>query len=200
MTEVPGTQTPPQGTPAPEQTGQNTLPPAPVVSREKELEQKLIEAEAQKEHWRSKYDRDITNVQQPVTPEPSEDVFSDEGKAILQKYVTPLESKITSLEDQLALKDIQAKFPELKELNSEFEEYRKEYPRHKLENVAKLFLDEKGLGPSQPRKGLEQATGGPRNAPSLGKMTAEEVKQLRETNFKLYQDKLMRGEIQIANS
>jgi hypothetical protein len=127
---------------------------------------------------------------------PSEnEVFSDEGKIIVQKYVEPLKETIISLEDKIALKDLQIQYPVLKDLLSEFNEYRKEYPRHKLDNVAKLFLTEKGL--IEPtRKGLERQTGGTRT-PSMSGQTAEDVKKLRETNYKKYQEMVRNGQIQI---
>jgi hypothetical protein len=190
-----GKQTPPlNGNPAGEQTPQNTVP---TVDPEKEqLNQKIIELEAQKEHWRTKYERDITSV--PVTPEPSnaDGIISDEGQAILKQHIAPLQQTIQSLEDRLALKDLQAAHPQLKELSSEFEDFRKEYPRTKLENVAKLFLSEKGfLEPKRP--GLEQSTGGPRVAPKVG-MTLEEFDKLRDTNFRLYQEMVQKGQVPTA--
>lgn len=186
-----GEQTLPQGTPAGEQTPQNT----PAVDPEKEqLKSKIVELDAQKEHWRTKYERDITNV--PLTPEPSDAVISDEGQAILQQHIAPLQRQVSSLTDQLALKDLQVAYPQLKELASEFEEFRKDYPQTKLENVAKLFLSEKGfLEPKRP--GLEKTTGGPRVAPQVG-MTLEEFDKLRDTNFKLYQEMIAKGQIPTA--
>lgn len=121
--------------------------------------------------------------------------FSDEGKLIVEKYVTPLQQTVVSLQDELALKDVQAQFPMLKELSGEFDEFRKDYPRHKLANVAKLFLSEKGLIDT-PRQGLEKPTGGDRTPPSTG-MTSEEIKTLRTTNWPKYQDMLRKGLIKV---
>ena len=194
MTEV-------HGTPQPQAGGEITpqiTPPVPASDEEKEqLNKKLIELEAQKEHWRTKYERDISNVPSQVIPDSSDEVFSDEGKTIVEKYLAPLESKISSLEDQLALKDLQTTYPDLKGLSNEFNEYRKDYPKHKLENVAKIFLQEKGLLETPIRKGLEKPTGGPRTPISSG-MTVDEIKSLRETNFRLYQDMLMKGQIKVG--
>ena len=128
----------------------------------------------------------------------SDDAWSDEGKLIVEKYVKPLENTISSLEEKLALKDIQATYPMLREVSSEFDEFRKEYPRHKLENVAKLFLTEKGLLGNQ-RQGLEKPTGGPKNQKTPGTMTTAEVKDLRENNYRKYVDMLKKNQIKIEN-
>lgn len=126
---------------------------------------------------------------------PVSDVFSDEGRAIVEKYVTPLQQTVESLQDQLVLKDLYNAYPDLKGLSSEFDEFRKDYPRHKLDNVAKLFLTEKGMLDT-PRKGLEKPTGGVRTPISTG-MTHEDIKNLRETNYRKYQDMLMKGLIKV---
>ena len=65
-----------------------------------------------------------------------------------------------------------------------------------MENVVKLFLSENGLIES-PRRGLEKPTGGDRTPPLMG-MTSEEVKTLRETNYRKYEDMLMKGQIKIV--
>ena len=54
---------------------------------------------------------------------------------------------------------------------------------------------EKGLL-EVPRKGLENPTGGQRG-PSEPQMTTDDVKHLRETNYKLYKEKLMKGLIKV---
>ena len=124
-----------------------------------------------------------------------DEVFSDEGKA-LKKQITTLTEKINSIEEDKNLQAVYAQYPVLKEKSEEFNTFRAEYPRTKLENVAKLYLAENGL--LEPaRKGLEKTTGGPRIPPTSG-MTAEDVKTLRETNFKKYQEMLSKGQIKIG--
>lgn len=129
-------------------------------------------------------------------PPPSADL-SEEGQAIVERYVKPLETKIGGLEDQIAVKDLVIEFPQLKPFQAEFEEYRQAYPRHKLANVAKLFLQEKGLLESAPRPGLEKPTGGPKIQPKTG-MSVEEVRNLRENNPKKYAEMVRKGQIQIS--
>lgn len=174
-----------------------TLPPTPVVEttipnqpapdlEKEQMQKKLNELEAQKEHWRNKYERDITNVP-PINnpPVPPDDVFSDEGKLLVDKYVKPLQDTISSLQDALSLKDLQTQFPLLKEAGPEFEEFRKDYPGAKLESVAKLFLSEKGLS-QPPKPGLERPTGGDRIPPKMG-MTLEELDAIRVSDPRAYQ-------------
>ena len=144
----------------------------------------LYAALAEERRLRKEAEDKLTNL--TATPE-ADETYSDEGRV--------LSNKIKSLEDKIELQELQAKFPELKTLSSEFNEFRKEYPRHKGENVAKLFLTEKGI--LEPvRKGLEKPTGGTRTTPSP-EMTADDVKRLRETDFRKYTDLLKKGLIKV---
>ena len=89
--------------------------------------------------------------------------------------------------------------PQLKELWSDFEEFRSD-PDNKGMNMktsAKAFLVEKGILEPQ-RKGLEKPTGGPRAPVSTG-MTTEDIKNLRETNFKKYEEMLAKGQIKFSS-
>ena len=168
---------PTQAVVTPTQPGEKTDPALLLQSLKEEREKRRIAEQERDEALQSK--------------QTSEDVFSDEGKAIVDKYVKPLEKEIESLREQNALKDVHAVYPALKDLSGEFEAFRQEYPRHKLENVAKLFLSEKGLLDA-PRKGLEKVTGGPRVAVST-EMTAEDKKNLRTNNPRKYEDMLKKG-------
>lgn len=108
--------------------------------------------------------------------------------------IAKLEDQIRLLTDKEQLANIKAQFPELKDF-PEFDEYRKEFPQTKMENVAKLFLSEKGLI-GTPRKGLEKTTGGSKQPQQTG-MSVADVKLLRETNFKKYQKMLMEGKLKV---
>ena len=122
----------------------------------------------------------------------SDDVFSDEGKA-LKTHIDTLKGEISSLREERELDKIYSQFPDLKDLKQDFEEYRVDYPRHKLENVAKLFLSEKGLISTQ-RKGLEKPTGGDRTPMKMG-MSNDEVKNLRLNDPKKYREMLKKDQI-----
>ena len=183
--------TPKEEVKLPAQPGSKTEPTELLKSLQEERELRRL---AQEEAKLAK--EELNKINSSI---PSEtDAWSDEGKLIVEKYVKPLENTISSLEEKLALKDVQATYPMLKELSSDFDEFRKEYPRHKLDNIAKLFLAEKGL--LEPtRKGLEKPTGGPKNQKTPGTMTTAEVKHLRENDHRKYRDMLKKGLIKIEN-
>ena len=100
--------------------------------------------------------------------------------------VDKLEEEISSLKSSLNKRDVLDTYPALKDMWPEFEEFR-DSPENKgmnLKTASKAFLLDKGLLEA-PRKGLEKATGGPRTPVSSG-MSTEEVKRLRETDYKKY--------------
>jgi hypothetical protein len=132
--------------------------------------------------------------EQQLTSSAPSDEFSDEGRA-LKTEIQKANEEIRKLQDERELEKVYAQFPDLKGLSSEFETYAAEYPRHKKENIAKLFLSEKGLMET-PRKGLEKTTGGPKGSFTSG-MTVDEVRDLRTTNYKKYVEMLQKGQIEI---
>lgn len=113
--------------------------------------------------------------------------MSDEGRE--------LRNEINVLKDKIELRELQETFPQLKDMTPEFQEFRKEYPRHKAENIAKLFLTEKGLLET-PRQGLEKPTGGPK-VPVSTDLSVDEVTKLRTTDYKKYTEMLRKGQIKI---
>uniref|UniRef100_A0A6M3LCT4 Scaffolding protein n=1 Tax=viral metagenome TaxID=1070528 RepID=A0A6M3LCT4_9ZZZZ len=126
----------------------------------------------------------------------SEEVFSDEGKA-LKRRIDALESTLTETKQENAKRELQLSNPIFKDKWEEFEEFRQN-PENKgmnMKTAAKAYLIENGLF-EPARKGLEKTTGGPRIPPTSG-MTADDVKTLRETNFKKYQEMLLKGQIKI---
>jgi hypothetical protein len=172
-----------EDTTKPAQAGEKTDPNLLLKSLQEERERRRLAEEKAK-----------LLEEQLTSSTPSDEVFSDEGKA-LKSHISSIESKLEKLEEEKQLEKIYSQFPDLKSLASEFDTYKQDYPRHKLENVAKLFLSEKGLMES-PRKGLEKTTGGTRQ-PISSTMTSDEVKTLRTTNYKKYQDMLMKGLIKL---
>ena|SRR3990167_9611912 len=124
----------------------------------------------------------------------SDEAVSDEGRA-LQAKINSLEAKFGQLEEDKQIASIQTQYPAIKDKMDEFNEFKQDYPRHKLESIAKLFLVEKGLLESTiVRKGLETATGGERTPAPTG-MSAKDVKELRTTDFRKYQEMLMSGKL-----
>lgn len=139
---------------------------------------------------RQELENELEILKTPV----SSDVFSDEGK-VLQKHIEEQEEKIKSILQENAKKDVIIANPILKEKWGEFEAFHND-PENKgmnLRTAAKAFLLENGL--LEPtRKGLEKTTGGPRIPVAQG-MSAEDIRILRETNFKKYQEMLEKGQL-----
>jgi len=129
------------------------------------------------------------------TTTPSEEVYSDEGKILLERIAT-LEARDKAREEQFELERLYVQYPLLKEKAEEFKKFREtEHPRAGLGSVAKIYLAEQGL--LEPiRKGLEKPTGGQRT-PMTSEMTTEDVKNLRENDYRKYKDMLMKGLIKV---
>ncbi len=131
---------------------------------------------------------------------PASGAFSDEGK-YLEGKIGELEKALAETRTNEAKRDLQAQHPVLAEKWSDFEEFR-QHPDNKGMNIrtaAKAYLIEQGAIEARPR-GLEQPTGGTdRTAPPTapGVMSAEDLKTLRETNFKKYQEMLQKGQIKV---
>lgn len=177
------------------------LPVAPVVTTSdatqpvgsKTPEENLYAALAE-ERRKSKILEDKLN-QLNTTDFPEPEVISDEAK-ILQGHIDTLSGKINQLEDDKALEKLFVQYPVLKENLDKFNDFRQaEHPRAKIESVAKIYLAENGLLEA-PRVGLENPTGGDRAPMSQG-MTADDVANLRKTNWKKYQELLSKGLIKI---
>lgn len=120
--------------------------------------------------------------------------YSDEGRNILEK-VGSLEAEISNFKKEAEKKDVIIASPVLKDKWEEFEEFLKDNQGMSMKTAAKAFLVENGLFDS-PRKGLEKPTGGEK-IPSKTGMTHDEVKTLRETNYKKYVDMLQKGQIKL---
>lgn len=153
-------------------------------AREKELEEQLT-------------------ILQNSSTSTDDEVFSDEGKALNQKFnerTKFLEDQLAEIKDENAKKDLLITNPEIKEHLAEFEEYRED-PENKgmnMNTAAKAFMVDKGLLKTK-RTGLEKPTGSTREPSTVGKMTAADAKSLRETNFKKYQEMVINDQIQIVD-
>ena len=120
---------------------------------------------------------------------PSDD-WSDEGRVINNK-VSALEAELSAIKDEKLLDSVISTHPELRDLRAELIEFAKDYPRHKMENVAKLFLVEKGL--LEPiRQGLESPTGGSKT-PVAPEWTYEKIAEVRKKDPKRYESLLLGG-------
>jgi hypothetical protein len=123
--------------------------------------------------------------------------FSDEGK-FLKQQIDDQNKKIDSLLQDKTRDSIVSEYPLLKEKWHEFETFSQD-PENQgmsLKTAAKAFMIENGLLETKPRLGLEKSTGGPR-VPVNQDMTVEDIKKLRETNFRKYTEMLEKGQIKI---
>jgi hypothetical protein len=174
-----GTVTPEGGTPA----------PAPGSKTDSELLLKSLQEEREKRRLLEE-----ENLQLKSSAVSDQEAFSDEGK-LLEKRIKEQDEKLNTLLQESAKKDVQNAHPALKENWEDFESFRAD-PENKgmnLKTAAKAYMIEKGLL-DKPRVGLETTTGGTRQPITQG-MTVEDVKKLREGNYKKYVEMLQKGQI-----
>lgn len=115
------------------------------------------------------------------------------GSGQNDEAIGKLEAEVASLKQSQAKSEVLEAHPMLKEVWADFEKYHADDANKgmSLKTAAKAFLTEKGLLDPQ-RQGLERPTGGDRIPPSSG-MTTEEVKHLRETDYKRYRELVKKG-------
>ena len=174
----------------------------PTVKQEAEtpevLKQQIVELQAQKEHWRGKYERDITSQQfnQPAPSEEPEEFYSDEGK-VLKGEVKALSEKLRAIERKEARREAESEFPALADKKEEFDTFLEdeENKRLSVKKAAKLFLAESNLLSEPPQRvGLEKPTGGS-STPPEPKLSNEDVEHLMKTNWRQYEKLLREGKI-----
>lgn len=132
--------------------------------------------------------RRLQSASNPSTPDP-----------VLAGKVQTLESEVSTLTEKLTKADVVKTYPQLDLIWADLETYRQD-PANKgmsLATAAKAFMTEKGLLDPQ-REGIERPTGGPRVPPQSG-MTNEQVKHLRETDYRKYSEMLQAGQIKIID-
>ena len=159
------------------------------------LRNKITELQAQKEHWRGKYERDITSPQK-IEPVPSDDVYSDEGK-LLRGEISTLASELKSIKQKEERREVESEFSVLKDKKEDFDAFLEddENKRLSIKKAAKLFLAEKGLLEVQvDRKGLEKPTSGGQTPPDPTK-SEEELEHLRKTNYREYEKLIRAGKV-----
>jgi hypothetical protein len=204
----------PRAFPAPEeeteQTVETKLPEAPVVKPlevEKPLEpevdwkKKALELQTQKEHWRAKYERDISKPDvTSVTSQPDE-YLSDEGRMLGEK-IKKLEEVVLETKRKEEERLVLEKYPQIKDKKDEFNEFL-ESPENlglSYERIAKLFVIEKGLAETEPkRKGLEKPTGGATTKNQPSGMSVADLKRLRENEPRKYEKLIREGRVDLDN-
>lgn len=114
------------------------------------------------------------------------------------EQLSQFQAELSVMKRKLEKSEVIEAYPTLKEVWVEFETYL-ENPENAvmpMKTAARVFLAEKGaLEPK--RKGLEKPTGGSKTPLQTG-MTTEDVKKLRETNYKEYTNKLRKGQLKFS--
>lgn len=181
-----------------------TEPPAaaPVVT---EVEPKpgdktepnlLLKSLQEERAERKRLEAELEALKQNPT-EPQGDVFSEEGK-LLKGEIAKLEAKIAASETAKKLESVQQTYPALLDKQNEFDEFLELNPGMKIETAAKAFLVENDLLETpKPRKGLENASGGGRTPVVSEGMSAEEIDNLRNNNYREYSKRLRAGTLKI---
>lgn len=125
---------------------------------------------------------------------PKEEEVEEEVDAV-DARIKALEDELKSSKEENKLASLQSSYPALKDKAEEFEEYRNDNPGLPLEAAAKSFLVDNNLLSSKPkRKGVEQPTGGAKDAPKAG-YSSEDIKNLRENYPRRYTKLLQEGKI-----
>lgn len=165
--------------------------------------QKEREIRRQSEIKRKELEEQLTILKNSSTSTEGE-AFSDEGKLLEQKInsrTAALEAQLAQIKEENTTKDILTQNPALKEHLTEFQEFREDPDNRGMspQAAARVFMVDKGLTGTVKRTGLEKPTGSSREPSTAGKMTAADARRLRETNFKKYQDMVIKDQITIVD-
>lgn len=128
----------------------------------------------------------LKSLETPVLSELEDDRYSQ------------LESEVSEMKTKLSKSEVTEAYPAIKELWSDFETYLAdpENAGMPMKTAARVFLSEKGVLKPK-RLGLEHPTGGSKAPLSTG-MSTEDVKRLRETDFKKYTTMLKKGQLKFS--
>ena len=190
--EIPAEVVPPQ-TPAPV----TTPPVVEVVSVPKaELDDLRHRAEVSSQNFerlKKEQERGI-ELEARIAELSAQSVPSGQNDEAISK----LQGELATVKSAQQRSEVLEAHPQLKEVWDDFEKFRADEDNKgmNLKTAAKAFLVEKGLL-DKPRQGLERPTGGDRTPVSSG-MSNEDVKKLRETDYKKYRDLVKKGIIQIS--
>ena len=114
---------------------------------------------------------------------------------VTRKDVSEIKKELASFKENQTLERLGNLYPAIKEKSDEFEEFKMEYPGIALDKVAKIFVAEKGyVEQLKPRLGLEKPTGGFKSQIKSG-FSHDEIKRLRETQPRRYEQMLRSGKI-----
>ena len=178
----------------PHKTPETVVLPAEVTISQVELDDFKHKAEVSSQNFErlKKAEQEVEELRvklSEINPLPVE--YEDE-------VIGKLKNDVSDLKQKLGKSEVLEAYPILKDVWNEFDSFRNE-PDNKgmnMKTAAKAFVTEKGL--LEPtRKGLEKPTGGGHTPVSSG-MSNDEVKKLRETDWRKYQELLKKGDIKIS--
>ena len=150
----------------------------------------LLKSLQEEREKRRELESRLQTLEENLNPSVSSEPEDDE--------IGTLKAELAEVKSKQQRSEVIESYPALKELWSDFEEFRQDSDNKgmNMRTAGKAFLTEKGL--LEPKRvGLEKPTGGPRT-PQLTGMTTEDIKNLRETDFKKYSEMLMKGQIKFS--
>lgn len=181
---------------------QNPAPAAVTLTAEEIADLKhKAEVSSQNFERAKKAEKEAEELRVQLQAKPPEDKggeFSEEAKVLLGK-ISALEALASTNAQKETLKTLETSHPALKDKSTEFETFRNDPVNAgmSMSTAAKAFLVENNLYEApKPRPGVEKPAGGGR-VPTPGKMTAEDVADLRNTNFRKYSQLVREGKIDL---
>lgn len=171
---------------------------------DKTPENNLLAALKEEREERKKLADKLKKLEKSLEPSDEDEEPDDDKERIdedkVAKEISSLKKKINSLEEGFTLDKLFVQHPALKDKLEDFNDFRKDYPRTALDKVAKLFLVEKGLLKTETpdRQGLESPTSGDKTPIKSG-YSVEDIKRLRENNYRQYEKLVVEGKIKPEN-
>lgn len=114
--------------------------------------------------------------------------------------IADLEAELLALKLKGEKDAVYSEYPVLNDKLEEFEEYLEANPGMKIQTAGKAFVYENDLlAKPTKRKGLEKGGRGIKNYSKGGKMSAEQVKTLRNSDYRRYMKLVQEGKIEIED-
>ena len=190
-TEVPATQVVPAVVPPTEPIIPPTVLPKETVTLTKEELEDL-------EFRASQSSQNFERLKESEARRKELETLLDPALSDPERNDGALAAQVAELTAKQTRSDIIEAYPVLKDVWTDFDSFRQSDANKGMSPMvaAKAFLIEKGLlEPS--RAGLEMPTGGSRVPTSPG-MSSDDIKKLRETDYKKYRDMVKKGLIKIS--
>lgn len=194
-TEVPATQVVPAVVPLTEPIIPSAIPPVtPPVKTVTLTQEELDDLEFRASQSSQNFER----LKESEARRKELETLLDPALSDPERNDGALAAQVAELTAKQTRSDIIEAYPVLKDVWTDFDSFRQSDANKGMSPMvaAKAFLIEKGLlEPS--RAGLEMPTGGSRVPTSPG-MSSDDIKKLRETDYKKYRDMVKKGLIKIS--